>query len=272
MAGTVDELLPDRGPVAAKQALRAAAEIRVWDGRATVWLMAQRLLEIAGFVMLLGGVVLGSVLVGQWVWIVGGAAVLLLAWEGPLGRRAGAEPRRWPTRWRAALVTVGLVAVVLAAAGVLGSRAVEDDGGVAVDPLLAIAGCYLLAPVVRWAWSRRRPHGLTAWPDGAQAYAVLAVLARVQWMHPDRLATLTGLPRERCDEWVAACAARGLAVTAARRWVLLRNPEVTAAGLARLDAWTAELTDRAAAAQPCTDSTAPTKAEVSSDRSSSDVT
>jgi hypothetical protein len=135
-----------------------------------------------------------------------------------------------------------------------------------------VAACYLLAPVVRWLWSLHRPQDTTTWPDGAQAYAVLAVLARVRCMHPDRLATLTGLPRERCDEWVAACAVRGLAVRAGRRRGLLRNAEITAAGLARLDAWTAELSARAASAQPCTDSTAPTSPAVSSERSASDVT
>jgi hypothetical protein len=67
MAGTVDELLADRGPEAAQQALRAAAEIRVWNGRATAWLVVQRLLEVAGFAMVLAGVVAGSLLVGQWV-------------------------------------------------------------------------------------------------------------------------------------------------------------------------------------------------------------
>ncbi len=271
MAGTVDELLPDHGPEAAQQALRAAADVRVWDGRATVWLVAQRLLEIVGVLMLLGGVVVGSVLVGQWMWILGGAALLLLVWEGPVGRRAGAEPRRWPTRWRSALVTAAILVIVLAATGVIPSGA-SDDGGTVVEIPVLIAACYLLAPVVRWSWSLRGPRGTTPWPDGAQAYAVLAVLAKAQWMHPERLATLTGLPRERCDEWVAACAARGHAVTGRRRRGLLRNAEITESGLARLDAWTAELTQRAAGAQPCTDSTAPTSPEVSSDKSSSDVT
>ena len=271
MAGTIDELLPDRGPEAARQALRAAGEIRVWDGRATAWLVVQRLLEVAGGAMILAGVFFGSVLVGQWVWIVAGVALVLLVWEGPVGSRAGAEPRRWPTRWRAALVTACVVAIVLAASGVLGSEAADDDGTVVDGPAL-VAVCYLLAPVVRWLWSLRRPRGTTPWPDGAQGYATLAVLAKAQWMHPDRLATLTGLPRERCDEWVAACAARGLAVTARRRRGLLRNAEITEGGLVRLDAWTAELTERAAHAQPCTDSTAPTSPDVSSDRSASDVT
>ena len=113
MAGTVDEMLPDRGPSAAQQALRAASEVRVWDGRATAWLVVQRMVEVVGGAMILVTVVFGPAMV---------------------------------------------------------------------------ATCYLLAPVVRWAWSRRRPSVATPWPDGAQAYAVLAVLARVQWMRPDRLA------------------------------------------------------------------------------------
>ncbi len=101
---------------------------------------------------------------------------------------------------------------------------------------------------------------------------MLAVLSRVQWMHPDRLAELTGLSSGRCDEWVRAGAARGLSHPATSRRFFVRNAEITATGLARLDAWTAELTRRAAGAQPWTDSTAPTNPDVSSDRSASDVT
>ncbi len=142
-----------------------------------MWLVAQRLVEVAGGAMILVAVVFGSVLVGGWVWI-----------------------------------TLGL----------LGSWA---SSGTFAPPLVVgpavVAACYLLAPVLRWAWSRRRPSDATPSPDGAQACAGLAVPARVQWMHPDRLA---------------------------------------------------ELTERAAGAQPCTDSTAPTSPAVSSDRSSSDVT
>jgi len=75
----------------------------VFDGRATAWLVVQRLLEVVGMAALLVGVVFGSVLVGQWVWIVLGAGTLLLAFEGPTTRLAGAEPRRCPpagrSRW-----------------------------------------------------------------------------------------------------------------------------------------------------------------------------
>ncbi|HET7821243.1 MAG TPA: hypothetical protein VFL10_06930, partial [Ornithinibacter sp.] len=108
-----------------------------------------------------------------------------------------------------------------------------------------LAVCYLAAPVVRWLWSRRRPRGATVWPDGAQAYAVLTVLSRAEWVHPDRLAVLTGLPRDRCDAWLRACAVRGLATTA-RRAFLMRNAEITAGGRARLAQWDSELATRAA--------------------------
>ena len=234
MVGTPDEMLPDRGPVAADQALRAARDLRVFDGRATAWLVVQRVLEVAGFAMFVGGVVFGSVLVGQWVWIGAGVGVVLFAWEGPVSRRAGAEPLRWPTRWRVGLVTAVVVAILASAALTEASQGSSGNGSSLVVGAAVLAACYLVAPVVRWLWSRRRPRGATAWPDGAQAYAVLTVLSRAQWVHPDRLAVLTGLPRDRCDEWLRACAARGLATTAARRAFLMRNAEITAGGRARL--------------------------------------
>jgi ferrous iron transport protein A len=97
-------------------------------------------------------------------------------------------------------------------------------------------------------------------------------VAGSRWVHPERLVVLTGMSRERCDEWLRACAARGLATPAARRAILMRHAEITASGLARLARWNAELTTRAALAQPWTASTAPTSPEVSSPRSWSDVT
>ena len=271
MVGTSDELLPDRGPVAARRALEAADAVWVFDGRATVGVVVQRLLELAGFALMFQGALYGGLLVGQWVWVAVGLGVVLLAYESPVGRLAGAEPRRWRTRWRVTLVAVVMVLILLRGLGALGSWVAANDGVFPVG-LAVVAGGYLLAPVARWVWSRHRPRGTTAWPDGAQAFAVLSVLARAQWVHPDRLSVLTGLPRDRSAAWVQACAARGLAVPAARGRVFLRNAEITAAGLTRLDAWTSELTRRAAGAQPWTESTAPTSADVIVDSSSSEVT
>ena len=271
MVGSPDDLLPDRGPVAARQALAAADALRTFDGRATVWVVVQRLLEVAGFVLIFLGALYGGMLVGQWVWVAVGLAVVVLAYEGPVAPLAGAEPKRWRTRWRVLLVAVVMVLILLRGMGALGSWVAAND---LVFPV-ALAGMaigYLLAPVVRWALSLRRPGGTTAWPDGAQGFAVLSVLAGARWVHPHRLSVLTGLSRDRCDDWVRACAARGLAVPAARGRVFLRNAEITAVGLARLDAWTSELTRRAASPQPWADSTAPTSADVIVDSSSSEVT
>lgn len=271
MVGSPDDLFPDGGPLAARQALAAAGELRVFDGRATVWLVVQRLLEVVGMAGLLLGFLFGSLLVGQWVWIVLGAGTLVLAFEGPTTRLAGAEPRRWPTRSRLALVAALMVAVVI-----LGIVRGDPSTGTGNWPPLAtcalLATCYLLAPVVRWVMSLRRASGESPWPGGAHAYAVLSVLSRVQWMHPVRLAELTGMSVEQCDAWVGACASRGLVVPAARRAILTRHPEITAAGRARLHVWTLELTRRAAGAQPWADSTASTSADVIVDRSSSEVT
>jgi len=271
MAGSPDDLLPDRGPLAARQALAAADELRVFHGRATVGVVVQRSLEVAGFVLIAQGALYGGMLVGQWAWVLVGVGVVAFASEGPVGRLAGAEPRRWRTRWRVTLVAAAMVLILLRGMGALGSWVAANDRVFPAGLALVAVG-YLLAPVARWAWSRRRAPGTTAWPDGAQAFAVLSVLAGAQWVHPDRLSVLTGLPRGRCDDWVRACAVRGLAVPAARGRVFLRKAEITPAGLDRLDVWTSELTRRAAGAQPWTDSTAPTSAEVIDDRSSSDVT
>jgi hypothetical protein len=271
MVGTPDEMLPDRGALAARQALAAAAGLRVFDARTTAWLVVQRLLEVVGMSALLLGIAFGSVLVGRWVWIVLGAGALLLALEGPTARLAGAEPRNWPTRWRLGLVAALMVAVVVV--GILTRNSSTGTGS--GSPLVGyglLVTCYLVAPVVRWALSSRQGAGAAPWPDGAQAYAVLSALARVQWMHRVRLAQLTGMTLEQCDAWVGACASRGLVAQGASRGILTRHPEITAQGLARLTAWTDLLQQRAAGAQPWTDSTAPTSADVSSDRSSSDVT
>ena len=243
MVGTPDEMLPDRGPQAADEALRASAELRVFDGRATAWLVLQRLLEVAGFAMFFGGVLFGSVLVGQWVWICAGVGVTLFAWEGPVSRRAGAEPLRWPTRRRVVVTAMLMGAILVSALLPDASQGSSGQGSAFVVGAAVLAACYLVAPVVRWLWSRLRRGGATAWPDGAQAYAVLTVLSRAQWVHPDRLAVLTGLPRDRCDEWLRACAVRGLANTAVRRAFLMRNAEITASGRGCLARWNAEITD-----------------------------
>ena len=149
----------------------------------------------------LRGIVFGSVLVGQWVWIGAGAGVTLFAWEGPVGRRAGAEPLRWPTRWRVTLVTAGVVAILARAccprfAGRRRPRVSWSGALVGRRYLLArwCAGCGRVRRPWRDGVARRRT-GLRG-ADRA---------SRAQWVHPDRLAVLTGLPRDRCDEWCAAC-------------------------------------------------------------------
>ena len=113
--------------------------------------------------------------------------------------------------------------------------------------------------------------GTTAWPDGAQAFAVLSVLARAQWVHPDRLSVLTGLPRDRS---ALGCRPARHVVSPYRRLVgacscATRRSPRPASPARRVDA---ELTRRAAGAQPWTESTAPTSADVIVDSSSSEVT
>ena len=127
MVGSPDDLLPDRGPVAARQALAAADALRIFDGRATVWVVVQRLLEVAGFVLIFLGALYGGMLVGQWVWVAVGLAVVVLAYEGPVAPLAGAEPKRWRTRWRVLLVAVVMVLILLRGMGALGSWVAAND-------------------------------------------------------------------------------------------------------------------------------------------------
>ena len=209
---------------AADEALRAAAGLRVFDGRATAWLVAAAAARGRGVRDVLRrralrqrpGRPVGVDRRGR------GRHALRLGGSGgppcrgraaavahPLARHARDGGRgRHPGQRRAARPLAGLVGQ--ASGFVVGAA--------------ALAACYLVAPRSCAGCGRvAGPRGATAWPDGAQAYAVLAVLSRAQWVHPDRLAVLTGLPRDRCDEWLRACAARGLATTAARRAFLMRN-------------------------------------------------
>jgi hypothetical protein len=192
--------------------------------------------------------------------------------EGVLGRFAGAEPSRWPSRWRVVTTTIVIVAILVVVwvlNGATGPAGVNP--GVLTSWAAVVAG-YLLAPVARWVWSLHLPRGVTPWPNGAEAYAVLSVLSCARRVYPDRLAVLVGMPRGRCDQWLQACSVHGLAIPATHGRFVTRRPEITAAGVARLAEWNSELAARAAGAQPWTDSTAPTTPDVSSDRSPSDVT
>lgn len=274
MVGTEDVLLPDRGPDAARQALAAARAVRVFDGRATVWLLLTRAIEVAGLALAasvaLWGVGLGRVGSG-WALALG-FAIVLLAGQSPLSHLAGAEPQQWPTRWRVGLFLAAVALVLLSVWRGWPSTSLPVDPVVLVW-VVVLTG-YLLSPIVRWAGGRARARGagLTPWPEGAEAYAVLSVLGCARWVHADRLAALAGMYPVRGDEWADACAKRGLVLTGRRRTLFARGTEITPLGRRVLGEWTRELEARASAAQSWTSSTAPTSPDVSSARSSSEVT
>ena len=265
-------LLPDRGPDAARRALAAAAAVRVFDGRATAWLVVARATEVPVLALLVVAMVDPDRLAGPWFWWALGVLVLV-AIAQPLGRVAGAEPRLLTTRRRVALTSVGILLVVLV--GRLDASSDREGPPVRVHLVAALGlGCYVLAPAVRWA-RNRLTHGRgpePGWPEGAEAFAVLSVLAQARRVHPARLCALTGLLPVRCDEWVEACTRRGLALRGSRRTLFPRGSEITPLGLRRLEEWTAELEARAGGAQPWTSSTAPTSPADSTSRSSSEVT
>lgn len=265
-----DHLLRVEDPAGARAALDAAERTVLVDGRATAWIVASRLATGAFYVALCAAVVRDVSLHEPWTFV---PTWLVLAMLAPvlvlqlfsarvvgLSPRAGARWARWagPVSWT--VLVVGFLVVRFDASWFVGLLA----AGVLVGSA---------APVVQWRRAvRRAATSERRWPAGAEAYAVLSVLAQARWVHPDRLPALTGLLPVRCDEWVTACAARGLVVPGTRRVVFARGAEITARGRERLEEWTAELEARAAGAQPWTASTAPTSPAVSSPRSSSDVT
>ena len=77
---------------------------------------------------------------------------------------------------RVGVVTAVAVAILAGAALTDASQRSSGNGSGLVVGSAGLAVCYLVAPVVRWLWSRSRPRGAATWPDGAQAYAVLSVL------------------------------------------------------------------------------------------------
>lgn len=166
-----DELLRVHGPEASREALRAAEEISVLDGRATAWLVVKRVLDLAWFAaLLMAGTRDGWD--GPWLWwTFAGVFVVLAVTDAPLARRTGAQPPAWTVRWRIAVTTMALVSYL----GLVALTEPADPE--ALDPVLVgaaavVGAAYLLAPVVRWARGRRRPRDVTSsWPAGAEALA-----------------------------------------------------------------------------------------------------
>ena len=204
-------MLPDRGPVSAQQALRAARrDPRVWDGRATAWLVAQRLLEVVGLRdaprrdrrrerprSASGcGSSAGAALSAPRLGGTGGSTGRRRAtspWPAPGGASASCgRPLHRDPLWN--WVCRFALRMTLSPAATAGSRPGFSSSAVGYL-LTSDLGLVVVDHRGPWPWVR------AAWPDGAQGYAVLSVLSRAQWVHPDRLSVLTGLSRDRCDDW-----------------------------------------------------------------------
>jgi hypothetical protein len=247
------ELLQVSGAADARAALDAARSIQLFDGRSAAWSVVRRSLWAGGAVISFLGLqdspVVPMLLLG---FAVASLGVVAPTWWA---RRCGAEPRMSP---RLVAGAVGFVVwlVIMLLFLVLGERWALDV--VVVGPL---ALAYTFTPAVRAGWVHLRTDPTRAWPPGAEAFAVLAALEQVYWMHPDRLAAVVAMPADVTDTWVQAVRSVGALAD--------RTLALSPAGRALLDRWRADLEQLA---QPCTDSTAPTSPDVSSDRSSSDVT
>ena len=259
-----DYLLQVATPESARAALEADAAGIVLDGRATAWLMAG---QAGGLVVLL---LVASVFVDTEqprdigpIWVLLVAPVVLLA--AAAERLAGISPPAVP--WQLSLaVSTAAVTGALAVVWVSG----EIAWGIVV--FVAVLGLGGLAPLAgRWRGRRRGRRSSLAWPQGAQAFAILSVLDRVDTVAPSRLAVLAGIDPRTLDPWIDRLRSEWALSGGRRRHRLVGDQRVfiTEPGRERLGRMRRHLEELA---QPCTSSTAPTSPDVTSARSSSEVT
>ena len=238
-----DYLLTVAGPDDARAALHAADRLVLPDGRATAWLVADRLVSGAWYVALLATALDQDTAGGDFpstlLKVVLAAGVLVILVDLACTRAAGVRPRRqWESRWSWLGQVLGIAVVVF----MLASQSFE------VRALVVVLGAgvlgYAAVPVVRWLRASRRVGGpSTAWPPGAQAFALLSVLARVEAIAPDRLVGVTHLDAASGPEGLERLRAEGSVHGGGRRHPLVGDQLVglTASGRERLDGMRAEL-------------------------------
>jgi hypothetical protein len=219
------------GPDDAAAALAAAGGIRLFDLRSGAWASG----VCSAYLGALASVTLASpssegaapyLPLTVFTGLIGVIGLTSLWWE----RRIAALPRvQW--QW---LVAVGAVWCAVA----VGTGLVGFAGWVPYALLLPWA----IAPTVSGWRGRRRPP--PAWPAGSEPFAMLSVLHRAVWVHPDRLAALAGLPRPVADGWVGYLARWGLATPESRLGPWSASTRITPSGRAVLGYWRADLEDQ----------------------------
>ena len=238
-----DYLLAVADPDDARAALDAADRLVLPDGRATAWLVADRLVSGAWYIALLATALNQDTAGGDFpstlLKVVLAAGVLILLVDVACTRAAGVRPRRQrESRWSWLAQVLGTAVVVFVLAG----------QSVDVRALVGVLGAgvlgYAAIPVVRWLRATRRVGGERApWPAGAQAFALLSLLARVEAIAPERLLGIADLDAASGQEWLERLRAEWSVHGGGHRHPLVGGQPVglTASGRERLDRMRAEL-------------------------------
>lgn len=212
------------GAASARAALSAADRVAPVDGRATVALGLTRLLTGGCYVVLVVAVIGGIAPPGDTAALGGlpqvplalallalvAAALLDTATTRWVGVTPDGGPRRerwlWVTGWFA--LVVGFLVVQF-----------DPRAFLAVFALGVVI--HAAVPALRWWRDSRHASGTVTWPAGAETFALLSVLARVESITPDRLLGLAALPPVAGDRWLDRLRSEGSVFGGRRRhWVV----------------------------------------------------
>ena len=238
-----DYLLTVAGPDDARAALDASDRLVLPDGRATAWLAADRLVTGAWYFVFMATLLAQDTAGGDFpslqLKLVLAAGVVVGLLDLGCSRMVGLRPRqtresRWS--WFAQVLAVALVVILVVSL---------DADPLLVGAVLAVGVVgYAAVPVVRWLRASRRVRGEpVSWPPGAQAFALLSVLAGVEAIAPDRLVGIAHLDPASGQAWLERLRAEWSVHGGGRRHPLVGDQLVglTASGRERLDRMRGEL-------------------------------
>lgn len=234
------------GAASARAALTAADRVELVDARATAALVATRLLAGGGFLLLVAAVIGDIVPPGDTTALNGSPQVpLALAVAVALAaalldtvttRWVGVTPASSTRRGRWVWMT-GWFALVV------GFLIVQFDPRAFLAIFALGVVIHAAVPALRWWRVRRHASSAVSWPTGAEAFALLSVLARVESITPDRLLGLAALPPVAGDRWLDRLRSEGSVFGGRRRHWLLGDERVglTVPGRQRLALMRGEL-------------------------------
>ena len=170
-------------------------------------------------------------------WLVLVVLALVLVLQPSCARMVGLTPRasaRW-ARWAGPVSWTALVA---------GFLAIGFDPWWFVGLLTAGVLVHGAVPVVRWRRAvRRGASSECRWPRGAEAFAILSILARADSVAPDRLSAIAGLEPAAGERWLHRLRSERSSSGGRRRHRLIGDERVglTVPGRERLERMRADL-------------------------------